>query len=156
MSSAPSMAAVVVEAPGPSLLIRHPEGRETVVALSVGTAVIGRGAEADIRLDHPMVSRKHAQLVREADGRLVLSDLGSRNGTVVNGRAIQTRVLEPGDQITLGPFSLAIQIPSFAGEGMTTRHTRVHVSDAAAGRIDTLNEVEQPRVHATHLIMLNE
>jgi sigma-B regulation protein RsbU (phosphoserine phosphatase) len=159
MSRSPSSSsgpAAVVEAPVPALLVRHPDARETLVPLSFESAVIGRGAEAEIRLDHPMVSRKHAQLTREADGRFVLADLGSRNGTVVNGRAVQTRVLEPGDQITLGPFHLEIQIPSFAGEGLTTRHTRVHVSDAAAGRIDTLNDVEQPRVHATHLMTLNE
>ena len=57
-------------------------------------------------LDHPHVSRLHASLAVDG-GRVVLADLGSSNGTFVNGqRLTQPTALKPGDRIDIGPFSL--------------------------------------------------
>ncbi len=64
--------------------------------------VIGRDLASDIVINDVEVSRKHAHLVAQADGYLI-EDLGSTNGTVVNGlRLTGPYMLHPGEQITLG------------------------------------------------------
>lgn len=62
---------------------------------------VGREEENTIRLNDERVSRFHAK-IQEDGGRTILTDLDSTNGTRVNGRAVQMRVLKPGDQITIG------------------------------------------------------
>jgi ABC-type multidrug transport system ATPase subunit/pSer/pThr/pTyr-binding forkhead associated (FHA) protein len=66
-----------------------------------GTLIMGRSASCDLRLDYPMVSSRHARLIIR-DGTLTIADLGSANGTFVNGRRIQRSTqIQPGDQIGL-------------------------------------------------------
>lgn len=62
---------------------------------------IGREEENSIRLNDERVSRFHAKLQEDA-GRVILTDLDSTNGTRVNGRAVQMRVMRPGDQLAIG------------------------------------------------------
>ena len=64
-------------------------------------AVVGRGSEANIRIEDAGVSRRHAEVRREGD-EVFLVDLGSTNGTTVNGRAIERVRLSPGDRISIG------------------------------------------------------
>ena len=74
---------------------------------------VGRGHECDVVLDDPLVSRRHAVLFTERDGVLV-EDLGSRNGTLVNGIRIDAPVsLADGDRVTIGAhsFLLALSTP---------------------------------------------
>jgi hypothetical protein len=63
--------------------------------------IIGRMGESDIVLSDPGVSRRHAEVRRE-DGRFVVVDLGSTNGTMVNEATVGERTLEEGDRITVG------------------------------------------------------
>ena len=75
---------------------------------SVGEGVeAGRNPEAGIFLDDVTVSRHHAQFSIE-DGRLVVRDLGSTNGTYVNGERCDEAVLGPGDQVFIGRFRLVV------------------------------------------------
>ena len=78
-------------------------------AMLPGEYIIGRGAEADIRLDVPLLSRKHARLtVRENDG--VIEDLGSSNGTLLDGQPVtRATVLRSGQSIALGPLTLVLR-----------------------------------------------
>jgi hypothetical protein len=69
--------------------------------LSKDRVIIGRLGESDLVLSDPGVSRRHAEVRRE-DGRYVITDLGSTNGTMVNEATIGERVLEEGDRITVG------------------------------------------------------
>ena len=83
--------------------------------------VIGRNAGVvKYLLDHPHVSRLHASLVVDG-GRVVLADLGSSNGTYVNGRRLtRPTTLKPGDRIDIGPFSLRFDGSGWsAGPGRT-------------------------------------
>ena len=67
-----------------------------------GVVVIGRGHEVELRLDHASVSRRHAT-IRIDDGVVRIADLGSHNGTRVNGEPVgETRVLASGDVATVG------------------------------------------------------
>jgi pSer/pThr/pTyr-binding forkhead associated (FHA) protein len=72
----------------PNLIVEHPP-QATAAALD-GTLSVGRGADNDIVIDHPTVSRHHAVIERIA-GEYFLTDLGSRNGTRVNGRSARER-----------------------------------------------------------------
>jgi len=80
-----------------------------------GDKRIGRDAgKVDVVLDHPAVSRVHAE-VRVRSGQVWLRDLGSSNGTFVNGERIHGRhQLKPGDKVDIGPYSLEFTGHSFA------------------------------------------
>jgi hypothetical protein len=68
-------------------------------------STIGRRPYNDIVIDHLSTSGKHAAL-HLADGQAVLEDLGSTNGTYVNGQAIRKHTLAPGDVIEIGKYKL--------------------------------------------------
>ncbi len=74
---------------------------ERVVLLTSPVTVLGRGAEADLRLHDTGVSRAHAELRVEGE-QVRLADLGSTNGTLLNGRRIEEAVLSDGDRIEVG------------------------------------------------------
>jgi pSer/pThr/pTyr-binding forkhead associated (FHA) protein len=83
------------------------EGRRRM--LSGDRLVLGRSREADIVLEDPNVSRRHAELRREGE-RWAIADLGSTNGVKVNGRRVDRALLEPGDAIVLGTLELAFEV----------------------------------------------
>ncbi len=77
------------------------DGPGTRHELTTGRNVIGRGTEADIRLPDTGVSRKHVDVVLDG-GTAICEDLGSTNGTLVNGRRISRQPLSDGDVIRIG------------------------------------------------------
>ena len=72
--------------------------------------ILGRNPNAQIVLDHTTVSRSHAELVYDPFGRWWVHDLRSTNGTYVNGTPIEERMLNPGDTIGIGDFSLRLHV----------------------------------------------
>ncbi len=70
---------------------------------------IGRTAENDVVLYDPGVSRKHA-VIREDGGRLVVQDMGSANGTQVNGNPITEEELQAGDMVSVGPVVFSVEV----------------------------------------------
>ncbi len=76
-------------------------GQRQQFPLLTDLAVIGRRADSDIVLSHHLISRRHAQIVRE-ESRWVLVDLQSTHGTYVNGSPVERRSLVPNDRIQLG------------------------------------------------------
>jgi pSer/pThr/pTyr-binding forkhead associated (FHA) protein len=90
------------------LVISDDEGKTTSVPLVREEITIGRKEGNTIRLTDRNVSRRHAKLQKQ-DGAYVLQDLGSYNGTVINGtRLSDTRSLKIGDQIVIGDYKLNI------------------------------------------------
>src|ERR1700733_7365517 len=84
------------------LLFRDSQGREGTVELSPSeTVYVGRGLECAIRTDDGMVSRRHAQF-RLENGRFVVEDLGSANGTHINNTRIQKQAVGHADIIQCG------------------------------------------------------
>jgi hypothetical protein len=77
------------------------DGPGTRHELTTGRNVIGRGTEADIRLPDTGVSRKHVDVVLDG-GVATVEDLGSTNGTLVNGRRVSRQALVDGDVIRIG------------------------------------------------------
>ena len=94
----------------PSLRVTHGPAAGTTIPLDQEPFVIGRGESELGRLgDDPELSRRHAS-ISERDGDLTIEDLGSRNGTFVNGRRIaETAVLRPGDEVELGGTKLTVE-----------------------------------------------
>lgn len=70
--------------------------------LSKERMVIGRQQDTEIPIEDPLISRKHAEVVREADGTVVLRDLDSKNGTFFNDVKVRERVLMEGDLLRVG------------------------------------------------------
>jgi hypothetical protein len=89
----PTGARLVDETTGRDFPLRH------------GTTVLGRGDEADIRLPDTGISRRHAQVSFDGDSA-VISDLGSTNGTLVNGDQVREQVLRSGDRVQMGGVML--------------------------------------------------
>ena len=105
-----AIAAVPTEAASPvELGVEEPKARITVGdrthELDSRRAVIGRSRECDIQISDPNASRRHAEIRRDGDTFSVV-DLGSTNGTDVNGRRMQRAQLSDGDRITIGTTDL--------------------------------------------------
>lgn len=97
-------------APGTVLRIASPGSARREVALDGRPVTIGRAADADVVVADPLVSRHHARLAGRG-GRLVLTDLGSTNGTRVNGEAVREAVVGPGDRVEIGATRLVLVPP---------------------------------------------
>jgi hypothetical protein len=85
--------------------------RECLLALdwtgATGQLMVGRHHSCDVVLDDPTVSRLHARLAFR-DGKWVLHDLASTNGTLINGARLDWCTLQPGDHLVLGEARLRI------------------------------------------------
>src|ERR1700736_5254232 len=83
--------------------------------------LVGRKDDCDLRLDHKSVSKMHCVIVK-TDGLLLLRDLGSTNGTRVNGQRVRRAALLPNDQLTIAPFKFRVQLgpdqPGAAAPGL--------------------------------------
>ncbi|WP_433203008.1 FhaA domain-containing protein [Dactylosporangium sp. CS-047395] len=92
---------------GRGILLLIDDGRR--YSMQSGETVIGRGRQVDLRVRDEGVSRRHASL--RYDGKaLVLMDLGSTNGTLLNSRPVtEPMAVSPGDVITLGGVQVTVQ-----------------------------------------------
>lgn len=103
--------------PEGSLVVRQGPHAGMSYPLSGRQMVIGREEGMDITLQDPESSRRHA-LVSWQGGQFVIEDLGSTNGTFVNGIQITApQVLNPGDSIGIGQTSLVFNVPSSPAPG---------------------------------------
>jgi hypothetical protein len=87
------------------------EGKRHAVA--AGGATIGRSRECDIVLQDSNVSRRHAEIKPDPQGRWAIADLGSTNGVRVNGRSVPAgppQPLGPGDHVTIGTVDTTFEV----------------------------------------------
>jgi len=94
---------------GPSRNARLVSNDGRTYPLSVGSTVIGRGDQANLRLPDVGISRRHARLDFDG-GQVVLTDLGSTNGSSVNGQRVSAVALNPGDMIQIGTTTLTFRV----------------------------------------------
>lgn len=85
-------------APAPRLIWLKADGREVVFPLGPAAATVGRDEPAEICIAEPLVSRGHARIEPRGDG-FVVKDLGSTNGTRVNGTLVNEHTLRDGDEV---------------------------------------------------------
>ncbi len=79
-----------------------------VISLQRPVLLVGRHVECDVRIDAPQVSRRHCCLATASD-RVLIRDLGSRNGVRVNGRVVEESVLRPGDEVAIAQFLFRLE-----------------------------------------------
>ncbi len=83
----------------------------TIALPSSGTVIIGRGKEADVRIDDPAISRQHA-LLHVQTASIAVEDLGSANGTLIRGAKLEPKTtveVLPGEAIEVGGYSLLVE-----------------------------------------------
>src|SRR6476659_10844187 len=79
------------------------------IEITKDLVVVGRKEDCDVRLDHKSVSKMHCVIVK-TDGMLFLRDLGSTNGTRVNGTRVRRAALLPNDQLTIAHFKFRVYL----------------------------------------------
>jgi pSer/pThr/pTyr-binding forkhead associated (FHA) protein len=87
----------IVQRSGPTITVQRP------------ILLIGRHPECDLRLDLPKISRRHCCLAAAYD-RVLIRDLGSRNGVRVNGRIVDETQLFRGDEVAIGPLIYRVEV----------------------------------------------
>ena len=98
-----------------NLVLLKTNGTTKTFPLPGSVTVVGRQQECDLCIPLMVVSRKHCEINQDG-GILRVRDLGSRNGTLVNGKKIADAVLNPGDTLHIGPVSFAIQLDGVPAE----------------------------------------
>jgi hypothetical protein len=93
---------------GRCLARRHADGSIELFPIEQGWTRIGRSAVADILLDDPSVSRRHALIVSELPKALRVLDDRSLNGVGLNGETTESARLVDGDQLTIGRYRLFV------------------------------------------------
>ncbi len=95
-----------------SLVMVKADGTSREFPFDKANIIVGRDESARLRIPLPSVSRKHCELAIE-DEELVVKDLGSANGTYVNGAKVKDRELSPGDLLTVGGVVFVIRIDGY-------------------------------------------
>jgi hypothetical protein len=93
--------------PGPYLVFEE-DGEAVTVAIEEGWTRIGRSSTADLRLDDPTVSRRHALIVLTPEKELRALDDRSLNGLFVNGERVEWASLSDGDELEIGRYRLFV------------------------------------------------
>src|SRR5215475_11956868 len=86
------------------LILTSGENRQEFELAAINT--IGRHPDNSIQILDRIISKEHAQVLRGGDGRFLLRDLGSLNGTYVSGNRVSEHVLKHGDELVLGSTHL--------------------------------------------------
>src|SRR5271166_7089963 len=89
--------------------------------------LIGRQEECDLRLDHKSVSKMHCVIVK-TDGLLLLRDLGSTNGTRVNGQRVRRAALLPNDQLSIANYKFRVFLGPDAIQPQNAEQHTQHIS----------------------------
>ena len=84
-------------------------GAAPVIPIHRPVLLIGRHPECDIRIDRPKISRRHCCVALAYD-RVMIRDLGSRNGLRVNGELVEEAQLQPGDEVAIGPILYRVEL----------------------------------------------
>ncbi len=93
--------------------------------------IIGRSSELDMVLVEDMVSRKHAKITVAGDGKITIEDLGSTNGTFVNGEKVKQSRIKEGDRILIGTSILKL-VQQGGGQDLDDRVVKQKLEEAAA------------------------
>ncbi|MGX1881713.1 FHA domain-containing protein [Streptomyces sp. NPDC055287] len=119
----------------------------TVRPLPVRTVRIGRAADNDLVVDDLIVSRRHAELRARPDGTYEIADLGSHNGTYLNGQPVSVALVSPGDIVGIGHSAFSL-VGDTLQEFVDTGEVSLDVQDLAVsvdkGRKTLLDHVTFP------------
>ena len=137
------------------LVMFRADGERKSFSITRDVTVMGRREDCDFRIPLGDISRKHCRLIKE-DEALKIEDLGSSNGTYINGKRIHEAELQPGDTVQIGPVVFVIQLdgqpadeelqPYHPGEAVAQEQEEEVALEAEAGSEDAvqLDDEEQP------------
>jgi ABC transport system ATP-binding/permease protein len=134
-------APIITGAFDPLMQTEHSASEEspaTVMPVPAGTLRVGRAEDNDLVVDDLIVSRYHAELRRTTDGGYEITDLGSNNGTYVNGRRISTQTLTDGDNVGIGRSTFKLtdgRLQQSADDGEVTVTAQELVVTVAGGKV---------------------
>jgi predicted component of type VI protein secretion system len=94
---------------GVVMVMFRADGQRRNFSVTRDMTVIGRREDCDLRIPLSDVSRKHCRVIVDGDS-LKVEDLGSSNGTYVNGERVQQAELSPGDTLQIGPVVFVLQV----------------------------------------------
>jgi pSer/pThr/pTyr-binding forkhead associated (FHA) protein len=97
------------------------------IEITKDLVVVGRKEDCDVRLEHKSVSKMHCVLVK-TDGLLLLRDLGSTNGTRVNGTRVRRAALLPNDQLSIAHYKFRVYLGPDAPEGVRPDEHTQHLN----------------------------
>jgi two-component system, NtrC family, sensor kinase len=118
----------------PTLRVIQGPDKGRVIDIDGESSIIGRDPACEIPLRDPGVSRNHARLDLK-NGKSVLKDLGSSNGTLVNGVRVREATLQTGDQIRVGNTVLAVGLPP--ADGALVDHRGLPIRVDTEGRVES-------------------
>lgn len=134
--------------------------KEQTCQLSKRRMLIGRGEDADIRVDNPLVSRAHA-VVRFDQGGWQVEDLESPNGLYLNGKRTKAAALQVGDRIELGRHVLIFEGTGESEFDVETQHHTYHPEGSATEATAILKPMDVEELHRRvrsrmkmHLVMV--
>jgi pSer/pThr/pTyr-binding forkhead associated (FHA) protein/tetratricopeptide (TPR) repeat protein len=131
------------------LFVERGPGAGQLLEVKQGNVVIGRASVADLRLQHPSISRRHAQ-VRRVGEQFFVKDLGSQNGTFVNKERISGEVaIKPGDTLALGNALVLLRGPLKSDEKAPAASKKVARRDAKDARDELVGNSGRPSNPAT-------
>ena len=97
--------------PGGTILVLNGFYEGLELPIDRGRIVVGRGRGADVILAEPTISREHAAIACDGE-RFFVEDLGSTNGTLVNGDRCERTRIGSGDEIRMGRLQLRVKLPA--------------------------------------------
>jgi hypothetical protein len=111
MYSASTLGGADLSGRSPRLVVERAPGHNPGMIYDLdGDLVLGRGERAEIRLEDPFASSRHARIYEQGNS-MVVEDLGSTNGTYLNEELLQTpRPLHPGDRVRIGDSEFAFEV----------------------------------------------
>ena len=123
-------------------------GTAPLIVLQRPVLLIGRHLECDVRINSPKVSRRHCCLAMAYD-RVLIRDLGSRNGVRVNGRSVDESRLYDGDELAIGPILFRLEAADENPEidRCTELATGSSRRQPPAGRADAPSRAARPDPH---------
>ena len=113
----------------PHLIVLYPQAQFKQIPLSVGSVILGRGQDADVHLDDELVSRKHCKLTFDGT-RITVEDLGSTNGTYVDGNPVTVAPLGPDNRLQLGTMILKVEFKDATEEAIARELFEAATTDA--------------------------
>ena len=130
------------------LVIKKDDVQVDEFVIDQPSLTIGRDSESDLPLNDPSVSRQHARIQRIYTD-LYIEDLGSTNGTSLNGRNVTKHVLKPGDRLVIGSFVIDLQQETEEAEDDLDKTVVIQpqaVAMARAGRASSPTRKLPPKV----------
>jgi len=137
-------------------LVYARDGQTFRHALSPGDTVVGRAPVCDCAIADPSISRRHVRFRIHGD-HCVVTDLGGRNGTFVNGEHVSEAELADGDTVVLGRFPLRIERSTPAPAFLIDEHELLDSPNTLLRRIDDSPETQpgvEPAANPTRLLLL--